>query len=151
MVVKTDIAEWIRREHRSIRELSDALLGEVRLIPRFNRDGWLDALRHRFSRFRVHLQNHFEAEEDGGFLEPVVECRPTLSPEVEHLRREHSEMSRWLDQILDELRSVGPDDELLLEDACHRIERLLSALKHHEDHENLLVTFVFSQDMGEKD
>jgi hemerythrin-like domain-containing protein len=146
-----DTIHWLRNEHKIIRILSDELQQTIKVIPRLNRDEWLGGLRMRFARFRTHLLNHFDAEEIGGFLLPVVELRPTLSAEVDHLKHEHAELSRWLDQIIAELSDIRLDDDLLIEDTCHRIEHLLSALKHHEEHENLLVTFVFSTDIGSKD
>jgi hypothetical protein len=36
-------------------------------------------------------------------------------------------------------------------DFCHRIEFLLGYIERHEELENNLVTFTFTQDLGEND
>ena len=145
-------ATWMQNEHRLIRQLMAELESHIRPIPISAGDEWLDRFRQLFGRFRAHMRGHMSAEEsDGGFLEPVVEYRPTLSRQVERLRHEHVQIATWFDRILEEIVVLTFNDVLLIEDACQRVEHLMSAIRHHEEHEELLVTFVFSQDIGTKD
>lgn len=147
----TDTAAWFRNEHKVTTELADRLRGHVCSIPRVDTTTWLDALRHHFGRFRVHLKKQMRAEEMDGFMQPVLDERPTLAREVDNIKHEHAELSHWLDEIHAELIDVVCDERLLLEDASDRIQNLLTAVRHHQDREELLVTFAFSQDLGAND
>lgn len=145
-------ATWMRNEHRIIAGLIANLSAHTAAIPSIGRDQWLSTLARLVGRFRAHMRDHMNAEEaDDGFLTPVLERRPTLSREVEHLRHEHRELRTLLDQITEEIAGLCADDTLLIDDACHRLQHLASAIHHHEEHEELLVTFVFSQDIETKD
>ena len=146
-----DIAAWFRKEHKVTIQLAQCLRGHVCSIPKVEVVAWLDGLRHHFGRFRVHLKNQMRAEEMDGFMKPVLEERPTLAREVDNIKREHAELSHWLDQILSELVELKCDEELLIEDACQRIDHLLTAVRHHQEREELLVTFAFSQDLAAHD
>ena len=148
---ETDTAAWFRNEHKVTTQLADCLRGHVCSIPKVDLPLWLDAIRHHFGRFRVHLKNQMRAEEIDGFMQPVLEELPTLAREVDNIKREHSDLSHWLDQIHAELVEVTCDEQLLLEDVCHRIQHLLTAVRHHQDREELLATFAFSQDLAAHD
>ncbi len=144
----SEIAATLRNEHKIVTDLVNKVSAATALVPAINRGDWLDNLKRHFSRLRVHINNHMAAEERDGFLTPVLELRPTLSFEVEHLRKEHAEIARWLDQIWNELVDIREDDDLLIGDTLHRIKHLISTVRHHEEREELLVSFVFSQDIG---
>lgn len=143
---------WLRSEHKINAQLMESLARHVCAVPEYAREEWLSRLQHTVARFRVHMKGHMTAEEDsGGFMSPVLERRPTLSKEVEGLRQEHAQLAVWLDRIYEQVAELGPNDTLLINDACQRIQHLVSTIKHHEEHEHLLVTFVFSQDIGTTD
>lgn len=147
----TDTAAWFRNEHKVTTRLAECLGGHVCSVPKVDLPTWLDTVRHHFSRFRVHLKQQMRAEEIDGFMQPVLEERPTLAREVDNIKHEHAELSRWLDQIHTELVELSCDEKLLIEDACHRIQHLLTAVRHHQEREELLATFAFSQDLGGHD
>ncbi len=144
-------AAWIRAEHKAVTTLIDKVKPMVAMSPTTYRGDWLLGLRRDFGRLRAHLKQHMAAEESEGFMRPVLELRPTLSPEVDRLKKEHSEMLSWLDLIWAELEMIKPDDKLLVQDVCLRIQNLIAAVERHKEHEELLVTFVFSQDIGTAD
>ncbi len=142
------IVQSLADEHRIVTRLVDNVKSVVAVIPKVNRGEWLAGIRLEFGRLRVHMKQHIEGEETGGFMEPVLEHRPTLSAEVQNLKDEHLQFAKLLDGIWDELSSVTPEDDLLIADMCHRIQHVISAIERHEEHEELLITFVFSQDIG---
>ena len=146
-----DFAKWMREEHHKVDALSRALKEKVSLIPRTGHKVWLEELRSRFEHLRAHMHKHMALEERDGYLPMVTERRPTLSREVDRLKHEHSELSRIMDRIRDELHDLTPDDPLLIEDCCARIDRLLGFVRNHEEHENLLVLSVFDDDLGLND
>ncbi len=97
------------------------------------------------------MTRHFELEEDDGYLIPVLERRPTLTPEVVRLKREHVELIRLMNLIAAELAQVGPEDRILAGDVRGRLEFLLLCLEDHENRENLLVSCAVTMDLGNKD
>lgn len=145
------IAVALQKEHRLVTRLMVEINEQIVRLPSQVSTEWLEDLKRMFGRFRVHMKNHMDAEEVDGFMAPVLERRPTLWREVEHLRHEHVEMAKLFDEVFSELQAVEPEQRLLLADTCHRIQHLISAIEHHEEHEELLVTFVFSQDLGAND
>jgi len=145
-------AAWMRNEHKINCGLMASLMRDICAVPAYGREEWLDHLRHTVARFRAHMKNRIAAEEaDEGFLTPVMEVRPTLSAQVDLLRHEHVQFVTWLDLIHEQAVGLKPEDTLLIDDLCTRIESLVKSIKHHQEHEELLVTFVFSQDIGTKD
>ena len=142
-------AEWMRNEHRINLGLMASLMKEIACIPPHGREAWLDHLRATVSRFRAHIKSRFSAEEAGeGFLQPVLDVQPMFGPQVDHLRHEHAQLIKWLDQLQEQSLRLKPDDTLLIEDFCQRIESLVKAVKHHQENEEMLVTMAFATDIG---
>ncbi len=147
-MLDADTPRSLAAEHKIVTALMNKVKSVLAVVPEVHRDQWLDSLRQNFGRLRAHMKQHMQGEEADGFMGPVLEQRPTLSPEVTHLKDEHVEIGKLLDGIWDELVAVKSEDRLLIKDSSHRIQHLLSAIEHHEEHEELLVTYVFSQDIG---
>ncbi len=146
-----DIASWMQTEHAKVERLADRLKEWVAIIPRAGTQSWLEETRTRFEPLRAHLIKHMAMEEKEGYLVSVGERRPTLTPNADRLQHEHHELSRIMNGIHHDLRDLKPDDLLLIRDCCLRITNLLGYVEHHEEAENMLITFVFTQDIGAKD
>ncbi|MFQ5807848.1 MAG: hemerythrin domain-containing protein [Phycisphaerae bacterium] len=143
-----DLSTWMLDEHAKIHELSDALREKVVAPPRGDRAQWVADLRSSFDDFSEHLQQHLTMEEKGGYLSQVVELRPTLSEAVDIIKHEHEELSQILSDLRAALGELAPTDVLLLRDCCKRVQHFLSWLERHEEHENHLVLYAFTQDIG---
>jgi hemerythrin-like domain-containing protein len=150
-MTKHNIASWIRAEHDKVIDLSNVLRQMVAYAPRENLAAWINETRGCFDHFRAHLIRHMALEEEDGFFSRLTEQRPTLAPEIDRLRHEHVEMTRIMRGIHQTLEELTPEDRLLVRDCCARINGLLSYVDHHEDLEDSLVTFIFTQDIGTKD
>jgi hypothetical protein len=148
-----EMSEWIQVESKIIDELSGRLCKEASCVPHENVSSWLTGLRCHFERFRAHFHKHMALEEGGGagYLAPVLEYRPELAGEVEHLRNEHSEMGALMTSIYNELCDLSPGQPLTMLDCCRRIQNLMEVISHHEDRENLILSLVFSRDLGTTD
>ncbi|GMU24715.1 MAG: hypothetical protein AMXMBFR13_47880 [Phycisphaerae bacterium] len=146
-----EMAQWIRREHDMVEELAHRLGEQVAVVPRCNCGPWIQATRDHVGRFRDHLRKHFTLEEEGGYLEAVIDRQPGLTAEVERLRHEHDELGHLLDAIHVALSRTGENDRLLISDCCFRLQNVLKYLKDHEERENLMVISVFTDDLGTKD
>lgn len=143
-----EIARRVRNEHERVNailaEMEDALGGACA-----SRDAdWLDHVRERFERLRAHLHQHIALKERDGFLVPVLEHRPTLSPEVDRLRDAHREQLSLANDIFLELQGASLDARLRLDDCELRIRHLISEIRHHAEMEALLVTSAFCRDLG---
>ncbi len=144
-----EVAAWMRVEHEKVQDLANILRENVAVVPRANLAVWIEDVQSRFEHFRAHLIKHQALEEHDGYLATVVERRPALSPEVDRLQHEHRELSRVMNGIHEAVKALAPQDRLLVRDCCNRIESLLCYIERHDELENNLVTFAFTQDLGE--
>lgn len=147
-MTEQDLARWIRKEHEQVQGLADRLTEKVAIVPRANLAVWIAEVRERFEHFQAHMTKHMALEEHEGYLPAVVERRPTLAPQIERLHHEHGEFLRIMEGVHKALENLTPEDHLLVRDSCHRITHLLAYVEQHEELENNLVTFAFSQDIG---
>jgi hemerythrin-like domain-containing protein len=143
-----NLARGLLGEHARIAELGDQLRGVVASPPRGERKQWLDAMRFCFDEYALHLQQHLKTEEEGGYLRQVVELRPTLSEAVEIIRHEHSELAQILQDVQMAIHDLRPADNLMLRDCSERIKNLMHWIERHEEHENHIVMYAFTQDLG---
>ena len=109
---------------------------------------WVDGLRRHFGRFRAHMKSQMQAEEAAGFMQPVIDQRPTLAPEVERLREEHREIGDRLDELCDAMIGVDSADAESLRAFGERIGSELASVQQHLEREHLLITSAFNQDIG---
>lgn len=143
-----ELGRWLRDEHEKVNELSARLRDQIAGVPRSRGQAWIDELRERFEHLRAHLVKHMALEEHDGYMDAVLELRPTLSDEVDRLRKEHDELRRLQDMIHASLAVLQPGERLLTRDAGRRIEDFLSYVEGHAHHENVLVLAVFTDDIG---
>ena len=143
-----NIASWMQREYGRIQELVGRLRERLPAPTAGGQAQWLEEVRDRFDHLRAHQIKHMALEEEGGYMQPVLEQRPTLAPQVGRLHHEHRELMEIMNSVHETLNRLTPDDSLQIRDVCKRIEEYLGYLDHHEESENLLVTSVFTQDMG---
>ena len=143
-----DLARWMREEHEKVSDLVHLVRKHIAVPPRSDRSQWVLEARSCFRRLGEHLSKHMALEERDGYMQFVLERRPTLAPQVEKLKHEHEELARIMDGVHKAVADLMPDDKLRVRDCCDRIRNLLSYVEHHENAENMLVTFVFTYDMG---
>ena len=148
---KSDVAGWMAEEHARVHELSSELRERVTGRPRGDRAQWIADLRNRFDELATHLRRHASLEEKGGYLTHVVERRPTLSQAVDIIKREHEELATILRDLQATVHELAPTNNLLLRDCCKRVEHFLTWVERHEEHENHLVLYAFTQDIGAAD
>ena len=141
-----ELIQKVRQEHSRLRDIKAALLAALDRAPEGDARKWLDELRSSFEHFRAHLVHRVALEEIGGFLNVVLQRRPTLSSQIEHLRESHSEMIEMAGETMAELRKLGGDDPEAVNQAFLLVKMALSEVKYHEEAETLLVSFVFAQD-----
>jgi len=151
MKTSDNFADRIRAENERVIELADALRRRVAVVPRNNLAVWIRETQGQFEKFRAHKIKHMALEEGDGYMASVLEQRPTLAPQVDALKHEHAELVRIMDGVHKAVGDLMPNDKLSVRDCCDRVRNLLSYVEHHENAENMLVTFVFTHDVGTHD
>lgn len=143
-----DLSNWMLEENAKVHEMGSDLRAKVTQRPRGERAAWIADLRARFDDYAAHLRRHRAMEEEGGYLSQVTTLRPTLAPAIEVIRHEHAELTTILDDVQVAIHELTPTDNLLLRDCCRRIEHFLAWIERHEEHENHIVMYAFTQDIG---
>jgi hemerythrin-like domain-containing protein len=146
-----DVSPWMLEEHAKIHDLGEQLQAKVAAPPREGRARWLEELRGCYHEFAERLRRHMKAEEEGGYLTHVREMRPTLSEAVDIIHHEHEELRRIVADVQSAVDELKPTDVLLTRDCCKRIEHLLLWVERHDEHENHIVMYAFTQDIGTPD
>lgn len=142
------IIQRVREEHHRLRDIKAALLAALDRSPGADPTGWLDDLIKKFEHYRAHLIHRVALTEIGGFLQVVLERRPTLSKQVDHLKQSHAEMIEMAGDTMKELRELDRRHPDSVRQASLLVKIALSEVKYHEEAEQLLVSFVFTQDTG---
>jgi hemerythrin-like domain-containing protein len=146
-----DFAEWMQSEHRLLRQLGKLLREHIVAMPDSNRSEWIRGLRAAFDRLAKHLEQNFTAQEAAGYLNPVLERRPTLWHEVEELRAEHPQLLHMAHRIQQELADVQPAQAVLLADITARVQRFIAVIDQHDQRENMITLVATSLDIGAGD
>jgi hypothetical protein len=96
-------------------------------------------------RIRAHLGEHFQLEEQDGYMAGILKRKPHLEHAVRALLQEHRQLARTLDELLIGSRreldgALGPD-----------VRRWVGEMRRHESRENELVEDAFNLDLGTED
>jgi hemerythrin-like domain-containing protein len=138
----------LQEEHKALQQLSRVLKQHIANQPNTNTGPWLEGLRAAFERLHVHIERGIEMKTKDGYLETILNERPTLARQVESVRNEHGQLLRMSEGLRNDLAAIRPEDNLLVTEACRRIERFMTVVAQHEQRENMLVMFAFNQDLG---
>ncbi len=107
----------------------------------------LPQLKAELEEVRAEVLEHFEFEEDGGYMAMVLSRKPQMKRTVDHLLEEHGQLSQNLEDILDSCNSADSVTQELTE----KIHSWMDLLRHHESQENKLVQETFNIDTGTGD
>src|SRR5262249_20308142 len=89
----------------------------------------------RLERLRTHLIEHFQFEEEGGYMAPVLKEEPRFGPVVQELLAEHGKMEKILDALILEIRTTRSIQDAFRE----KVRTWVAQVRHHETRENSLV------------
>ena len=145
---QNELAEWMKTEGARVNELALGLREHIISIPSGSLKEWLAELAQRFDHFAAHLRRMMNIEEEDGYLAPVIQERPSLSKQVDMLRHQHDELRCLIDDLERAVHSLKPTDQLLIRDCCTRLQVFLGHVSRHGEHENHIVLYSFTQDMG---
>jgi hemerythrin-like domain-containing protein len=145
------LASWMRDEYRTLRSMMTVIKEHIATVPESEMDTWLDGLREAQDRLHTHLARVFEAQEQGGYMEHLLVVRPTLSREIDGLKREHAQLLNLSHNIRDALAGIDPADHLLAADASARLQRFMAVVNQHEQRENMITQLVLNEEHGSGD
>ena len=105
------------------------------------------AARERLVTLRDHLSQHFQQEEQGGFLEESLTRMPRLAADVRKVLADHPRLLAELDGSINCLSAedIGRD---AWRQAGHDFEAFASHLLAHERSENAVVQEGYNEDLG---
>lgn len=146
---KTSIAEQVEQDHaclkRDMGEIHEDILREV---ADEDFSDWKLEFMWRLRDFRNRLCKHFDLEEEGGFMNEIIDEAPERLNRVKELEAEHDQILSDLDAILAVLKIMEIRDAAKIEDVRRRVIQLLSTLRTHESAENELIQRVYYREHG---
>jgi len=104
-------------------------------------------LRAGLGELREHLREHFEQEEQGGFMEESIARMPRLGPAVSAVMRQHPALLAELDALIERL-SGGDISAEAWARAGHDFDHFSATMTAHERSENAVVQEGYNEDLG---
>ena len=92
-------------------------------------------------------KREFELQEDGGYLEGVLEQMPNWEPQVEQLRREHCELFDNLRRLRERVGSRMSFDTVA-DTVRAELRNWMTLLQRHHRHTRRIVQSAFNFDIG---
>lgn len=110
---------------------------------------WLERFTFLGDSFHRHITRLFAIEEDGGYMDFVLECpQPTLSARVELLRGDHRGLLSDLATILEDAKQVSHRNVANLHELKQRLSGFLARFAEHRRKECELCFEAFLVDIG---
>jgi hemerythrin len=122
---------------KNIRKLEDAISAPQEKAPA--------AIHTLLEEVKKHIAEHFQFEEQGGYMDQVRERFPNKDGIILKLYKEHQHLQHSLDGLLQEARK--PLDNDFREIVRVWIERI----RHHESEENALIQETLNLEIGDQD
>ena len=144
----SQLATWMEQEGKKVHDLGNRLGEHIATIPTGDLTKWLVQFAERFDHVAAHMRRMMNIEEEGGYLVPVLEQRPTLIERVAALKHQHSELRRLMDDLERTVHNLHTDDTIIIHDTCMRVQAFLGHIAQHDEHENHIVLYSFTQDIG---
>jgi hemerythrin-like domain-containing protein len=100
--------------------------------------------------FKRHLERLISIEEEGGYMNEVVDAKPYLQNRIDRLERDHSAFRNRLRKLIPELGDIKEWEEPRFNQVCEELRRLLDDVDRHDLGEvELLQESLLMDDGGE--
>ncbi len=146
---KSDLARQIEQEHACLkRDMGDIenAFDKVYFVHDFTE--WRIEYTWRLRDLRLHLLKHFDLEEEGGFMQELLEQTPEMGGKINTLKLEHTKIVTNLDAILTLLRDMQYKSEPVLLQIKQHVSRLINDIRRHEEAESELIQLAYCQEYG---
>lgn len=160
---ETEVPEglgWVRREHAGLRFALAALRESMRALAgrwpeERSSDARAEGAAHRvalvlFADFRRELAEHFEREEQGGYMAEALAAAPQLAGRAELLCRQHDELAKELDRLFGSVQFARPHTAEW-QRLAGELFALAGGIERHEMAESELVADALLDDVGAVD
>jgi hypothetical protein len=98
--------------------------------------------------FQRHMERLMGLEEFNGYMDIVLETKPSLSKAVEACRRDHDQFRQDARRIVQQLSQIAPTDHAEFDKVCAGLSALLDQLDSHTLCEAKLFQEAFKSDEG---
>jgi hemerythrin-like domain-containing protein len=146
---KLAVAEQMERDHKIL----NRKMGELKIIlsddvsPKDFPNWRLECILE-LQDFKEQLKKHFALEEEGGFMNEVLQMAPETERQISKLLAEHKQMIKSLDEILSALKPMLEKDPASLETVRINLNEMMVTLRQHENAEYDLIQKAYYQQYG---
>lgn len=143
MAKETSIAESLSRAHKALRNDLQKLRDAIQQTT----DQDISAIRASLRATRTHILQHFQFEEQNGYMDKVRKREPRLEHTIDQLAEEHQQLSQALDALIEKANQASSLDP----DLQDRTRQWIAAVRRHEAREDELVQDCFNLDISAED
>jgi hypothetical protein len=140
----TDTIDGLKRHNDLLGLLMDELRDLLEAASAFeNRKPILTTL----DALLVNLRQQFELEEQGGYLEDVLDRYPNWHPQVVHLRQQHALLRQQLCEARNRIATLPPD-AAIGDEIRRQLADWMSTYDEHRHRETALIQDAFALETG---
>jgi hypothetical protein len=148
-MVHTDLAQQTLAEHNVLTLLIEGMRNTLAWkVEGTDFARKLSTLRFITQSFQRHLEHVLTLEEDGGYMDLVLQTRPHQGNNVNALKQEHQQFRKEASHIVHRFENVPPTDGGSFSRTCGELVDLLKKLDAHNKKELKLMREAFHQDEG---
>lgn len=136
-------------EHRILGHVKQALRVTLNWkAPTVSMPRKLSSLKFTIKSFQRHLERVISIEEEGGYLSEVVDRKPYLQDQIDHLASQHHRFRIRVREIVPELGMINEWEDNRFLEVCDEINRLLDDIDMHDSAEIDLLQETLLMDEG---
>jgi hypothetical protein len=110
----------------------------------------LSSLQFTIKSFKRHLERVISIEEEGGYMNEVVDAKPYFQNRIDQLEGDHFRFRERLRKLLPELNDIKEWEEPRFDQVCNDLRELLDDVDQHDFREvELLQESLLMDDGGE--
>ena len=146
---KSKIIEQVEDDHEALKAGLKQI--EAECANDINRDefgSWKRRFIKLLRKFNMSMLNHFDLEEEGGYLAEIIAEAPQSFKAVKNLEAQHEQFICDLSRIILVLKQMESFSPEKLQECKENLSLLISSLREHEKTENTLVQSAYSTDIG---
>ncbi len=138
-------------EHQVLEHIKQALRVTINWhAPTVSMPRKLSSLQFTIKSFQRHLERVISIEEEGGYMNEVIDAKPYFQDRIERLEKDHARFRGRLRQLMPELNDIKEWEEPRFEQVCDDLRQLLDDVDRHDLREvELLQESLLMDDGGE--
>ena len=138
-------------EHQVLEHIKQALRVTINWqAPAVSMPRKLSSLQFTIKSFQRHLERVISIEEEGGYMNEVVDAKPYFQNRIDLLVGDHARFRDRLRKLLPELNDINEWEEPRFDQVCNDLRQLLDDVDQHDLQEvELLQESLLMDDGGE--